>query len=385
MNYSVIIAEFNPLTNGHKYIIDQTKKLFPSDGIIIVMSGNYVQRGEPAIIDKFIRAHCATTLGVDAVVELPLIYSISSAEDFAYGGVQIASLLHNVKRIVFGSECGDINTLVETANFLNANESNLKIKKFLISGNSYASSIINSLPKNIKDIMKTPNNILAVEYIKAINKLNLDIEPITIKRINNYNSNQLTPLASATAIRKELSSGNIEHLDKFLPLEMYNHLKSCNKISNEILFSMLLYKLETSSTEELNSINNISEGLEFRIKNIYSTCRSLDELIEKISTKRYPKSKIRRILLNIIFNINKADIDELKKVFPPIKLLSVGKRKTATLQDLAKSKSTVITNFNDYEKLSPSQMRFVNIGNTADNIYSFISNNTYNMNYKNKI
>lgn len=384
MNYSVILAEFNPLTNGHKLIIDKTKEMFPNDGIIVIMSGNFVQRGEPAIVDKFKRAKSATALGVDVVIELPMFYAINSAEDFAFGGVKLASSITNATRIVFGSECGDINKLIKTAELLKSKQNDPAIKNSLNSGNSFASSIINNLPQEYQEIMSNPNNILAVEYIKAIHKLKSSLEPITIKRINNYNNTSLSSLPSASAIRQQLTVGNLNYITNLIPSIMHNNLKDINILDLEKLYSMLVYKIEYTPITELKNINGVTEGIEHRIKKAIHNSTSFDNLVENLSTKRYPKSKIKRILLSVLFGITKEDLMNVKQEPPYHKILSVGKNKQNILKDLSTCKHLICSN-KDYISQPTMIQHFLDIENKADNIYSYVTNAKFDLNFKNKI
>ena len=381
MNYSIIIAEFNPLSNGHKFIIDKTKELFPDDKLIVVMSGNFVQRGEPAIIDKFTRAEVATSLGVDAVIELPTLFAISSAEDFALGAVKIASCILGAKRVVFGSECGDINKLKQTAQTLLEKSTDALIKKYLSKGYSYAYSVRKALKS---EILLTPNNLLGVEYIKAIKKLNLYLEPVTIKRENNYNDLSITNFASSSAIRHMVIENKLDELTGCLPNIMLEKLSTTICPNYDKLFSCLFFKLLTTDSESLQQIDGVSEGIEYGIIEKINSCSSFNEFIKALTTKRYPEGKVKRISLNVLLGITKQDKTLIKSSTPILNLLAVSKDKSV-LSDLAHSNGTLICKLSDVKKLDYTQQKLYNTTTIADKIYSHLTGHSASNIYKHKI
>lgn len=382
MNYSIIIAEFNPLSNGHKYIIDKAKTLFPEDQIIIIMSGNFVQRGEPAIINKVDRANVAISLGASVVIELPTIYAISSAEDFAFGAIQIANNISGAKRIIFGSECGDIQKLYDTAEQINSPIIQEKIKHQLSLGTSYAASL--RLAMNNNPILNSPNNLLGIEYIKALKTLNSSLDAVTIKREYDYNDKSISPFASSSALREKIYDKDLKSINGCLPDEMLDKFNDTQTPVLNRLYSMLFLKLTSTTPAELSHIDGISEGLEFRILDKLSACTSLDDFISSVSTKRYPESKIKRILLNILLGITK-EIKQSAKIAQPIfSCIAIGKDKTI-LKDLAVSSGTLITKISDQEKLDQSQKEYFSINILADKIYSHITDTKLNSIYKHKL
>jgi len=370
MNYSIIISEFNPFSNGHQFILNKTKELFPTDPIIIIMSGNFVQRGEPAIIDKHIRAEVATSLGADAVIELPTLFSLSSAEDFAYGAIKIASSIKNASRIVFGSECGDINQLTSALSLLNNPQVENKIKEQLKSGNSYATSL-RLATKDYTDIFSSPNNLLGIEYLKAIKNQKSNLDAITIKREYSYTDLSINKMSSSSAIRECVYNNELDKLSGFMPDLMLEKLKNSQTPILDRLYSLLCLKLITATPESLRRIDGITEGLEFRILDKYKTTTSYPELISALATKRYPESKIKRILLNILLDIT-TETKEIGKTSKPIYNILAIKNK-AILKDLSESEGSLITKLSDTKKLDTSQTTLHNLTTTADKVYAHLT------------
>lgn len=331
MNISGIIAEYNPMHNGHIYHLAETKKICKSDAVICVMSGNFVQRGEPALIDKWSRARAALSLGVDVVIELPAIYSLSSAEFFAYGAVSLLNSIGSVSHLCFGSETGNIKDIYSIAKILTyePNEYKAFLKNNLKNGLSFPASrmkalnsylqCLNTSPKNklCSDIISSPNNILAVEYCKSLIKLNSSIIPQTIKRQgNDYNDLKLKGILSASAIRKALKNKNdISMIEKHVPCEIFkmineniDNLTYMDKIFNFIKYRILFDK------DSLKKLPDVSEGIENKIYNSILESYDMDSLIKSIKNKRYTYSRISRILTQYFIGFDCYNTDELRKM-----------------------------------------------------------------------
>ncbi|MDQ2085007.1 nucleotidyltransferase [Herbivorax sp. ANBcel31] len=326
-----VIVEYNPFHNGHLYHIEQAKKITGAEYVICIMSGNFIQRGEPAIINKWARAKTALLNGVDLVIELPVTYALSSAEYFAHGAVKILNDIGIVDYLCFGSESGETKTLDIIANIL-YNEPDLYksiLKKELKKGLSYPASRENALAKylyakkdlnlSIDKLLSQSNNILGIEYLKALKRLNSNITPVTIKRINNsYNTEDITgSISSATAIRKHLlksmncSVQNV--LDMVLPKTSYNIVNEeitagRGPISPSCFYDIISALIRKSTSVQLKEIMYVSEGLENRIKSATNTTGTYNDLLEKICTKRYTVTRIQRILMNIMLGITSKDI-----------------------------------------------------------------------------
>lgn len=306
-----IVCEFNPFHNGHKYLIDSVKK--QGDIVICVMSGNFVQRAEPAIFPKETRVKAALLNGADIVLELPFVYATASAEIFAYNAVKILDSF-GCDKLAFGTENATIEQLNGIVDVLNDNSFDEKIKEYLQKGESYASARQSALKSygNNFDI-DTPNNILAVEYIKSIRKLKSKIEPICVNRIGaGYNDDfAVNKFASATHIRS-LINQNISFED-FVPENCYSlYFDSINNgqvLSHEKYDLSSLALLRSRLYENAENIANMAEGLENRIDEAIKTSVSLNEIYDKSKTKRYTHSRVRRAVLCRQFNISKNDLN----------------------------------------------------------------------------
>ncbi len=305
---AAIIVEYNPLHNGHIHHINSTRKILDKmhpttkNHIIAIMSGGFCQRGEPAILNKYTRTKHALLSGVDMVIELPSIYATSAAEYFAKGAIEIISKIDNVGLVCFGSECGDMDKLNNVCDAMSKDKYNSIIKLNLDSGLSYPASSANALTELgvcDNDLLKLPNNTLAIEYIKQAKKFNLAATLATIKREgsgyhdDNYDVNNDENFASATAIRKSLTDNKLEEICKQVPKCVYSDLASA-----EIDYNKLLGVIATCALAA-NHVYEDNEGIINRIKRGILTVNSYDELIEYSHTKRYTKSKIKRVLIHL--------------------------------------------------------------------------------------
>ena len=294
-----IIAEFNPLHTGHKRLIDYAKTL--GDTVACVISGNFVQRGDVSIISKQQRAKFALLCGVDIVAELPVLWSMSTAQNFALGGVwQLYNL--GCQKIVFGSECGDIDALINAADVLNSDGFFEKVSEKAKSGVTFAVARENAAQEMGVDftLLRGANNNLGIEYILAAKKLNLPIEFHTIKRLGaGHNSNEIDDgFVSSSFIREELLKSNIGYTERFMPREIRGiinpeHIADIKRLENAILCSV-----RTKSANDLKNLPDISEGLENKIYFSARVATSLDELYNMIKTKRYTMARIRRLVLS---------------------------------------------------------------------------------------
>lgn len=331
MNITGIITEYNPFHLGHKYHLEKSKKDTSSDATICIMSGNFVQRGEPALLDKFNRAEIAVKNGVDLVIELPLVFSVSSAEFFSSGACRILDKTSVVNNLYFGSEHGDIKDLLGIAKVLNNEDKNFNaiLKKNLSLGLPFykarEETLYDIIP-NIreKDILNNSNNILAIEYIRALEQLDSNIKPVTLKRLgSNYNDVTINNnFASATSIRKSLysSHNNISSIKDVVPAETYNHLDSLVRnnydfVYPEDTFDFIKYKLLTEGYN-LKNIFDVSEGLDNKILKELTYSSSLSELILNTKSKRYSYTRISRLLLHFFLGFENCNIEKLLKGTP---------------------------------------------------------------------
>ena len=302
MKTLAIIAEYNPMHLGHIYQLNKAKELVKPDKTILLMSGNFTQNGNISVIDKHTKAKIAIENGFDVVIQLPVIYATSSAEFFSKNAIKILNGL-NVDYVSFGAE-SDFKTLSSIAHklILNEDEIYLNIKKEP-KNQTFATSRANVLKKFLTDAesleLNKPNNILGIEYLKEIEKTGNKITPVIIKRNTDF--------LSATNIRNKLIKK--EEIKDFVPS---NTLENINNISNENIYTLLRYKINAMDISHLKDISEITEGLENSFKKHIITATSYNEFISYVKSKRYVESKIKRIILNILFDIKK---DEIKNVF----------------------------------------------------------------------
>lgn len=318
MKVTGLITEYNPFHNGHKYHIEKAKEITGADYVIAIMSGDYVQRGTPAIVEKHVRAHMALVSGVDLVLELPIIYATGSAEIFAEGTVSILNKLGVVDSICFGCECGTTAPLMEIARILN-NEPKWyseALQKHLKEGYSYPAARAAALPE-YADILNSPNNILGIEYCKALIKTDSSIEPVGIKRIgNDYHDEELNSLySSATAIRNHLfrynNNDNYNDILNYIPSLPFDILsKEINEsdiVHEDDLSSMLLYKLlQADSPLDYMVYEDISEQLASRIFKLRTQFISFSQFADLVKTKEITRTRVNRALIHILLNIRKS-------------------------------------------------------------------------------
>ncbi len=333
-----IICEYNPFHNGHLYHLNEAKKVTNSDYSVAIISGNFAQRGEPSIVSKWTKTEMALKCGVDLVLELPVIYSISSAENFAYGATKILDSLDIVDYLAFGSECGDITILDDIVQVLIEEPKAYRtlLSHELSTGVSYPKAREKALlmylanMRRFANVLSSPNNILGIEYLKALKKQNSIIQPVTIKRQeSDHNNNMFTSssrFASGSAIRSACLSTNIDNLQKYMPEDSFYLLEDCLKKGNCVkdlscFDKEILYTLRKMSTSEIANLPDVSEGLEYAIKNAANSCNSVVELLTLIDTKRYTKTRLQRIFLYAILGITKDDMQLSKKITPYIRIL----------------------------------------------------------------
>lgn len=305
MKTTAIIAEFNPFHNGHGYIIGEAKK--KSDAVACVMSGSFVQRGDVAVFDKYTRARAAVLCGADLVLELPAVFACSTAERFAFGAVSLIKNLGVIDEIVFGAECEDTK-LLEKAARLYADEPpeiSEKIKKYLSEGIGFPAAREKAYAGLIDGgILSSPNNILAVEYMKAAFSADFDVKFRAVRRIGDYHSADMNvKYASATAVRREILSGR--SVDVQVPEKAAKIYKSAAIFDLSRLDNTIMYLLRTLSPEELSEINDVSEGLENALKKAALTHNGFASVADALSGKRYTRTKISRILVSVLLGIDK--------------------------------------------------------------------------------
>ena len=333
-----IVAEYNPFHNGHAFHILESKKEAEANTVVCVMSGNFTQRGSPAIVDKWARTQMALEGGSDIVIELPTIYAVSSAEHFAEGSIRILNSI-GVDNVSFGSECGSIKLLDSIANVLyhEPNEYTTLLKHELSKGVSFPKAREKALLIYLNDIRKYANilsgsnNILGIEYLKALKKFKSSITPITIERNTAmHNSDVIVGnIASSSCIREAIVKN--QKYRNFIPSESFeviNHNIKYGKIVNGLSSyeKQIIYSLRKMSVEDISKLPDVSEGLEHKIKNAANECNNIVDLINLVKSKRYTETRIQRILIYAMLGITKSTLNELYNVQPYIRILGMNSK-----------------------------------------------------------
>jgi len=303
-----LIAEYNPFHNGHLYHIQKIKEKYKNATLVLVISGNFTQRGEVSIIDKWKKTEIALQAGIDLIVELPFPFAVQSADIFSYGAITILEKL-KVDKVIFGSESNSVEDLTLIAKTQIKNDDfNHLVKVYSKLGENYPTALSNALLDLTGKKIVTPNDLLGVSYIKTIIENNYKIKAETIKRENNYHSKDLTKIASATAIRNALKEK--KDVSSYVPNYVYKHLTSLHY--QEDYFPYLKYKIITE--KDLTKYHLVEEGIDKKIKNAICDATSYQDLISKIKSKRYTYNKIQRTLNMILCNFTKDDAKVYKKV-----------------------------------------------------------------------
>ena len=411
-----IIAEYNPFHNGHLYHLKESKRKCNAKYVVAIISGNFTQRGDASIVNKFEKAKMAIENGIDMVIELPTLYSISSAENFADGAIKILNELNFITHISFGSESGNINQLNDIASILTdePEEFSKLLKEELRKGSSFPVARQNAIEKflnltnknEFNKLLKSPNNILAIEYLKALKKIKSNITPITIERknVDYYSENIVENFASSTKIRKEISENLNMHtnimdinnmdinnmnmnnmdvnMDMFLnscmPKKSYDIIKENIEKGNCIqglkcFEDMIFYKLRSMQINEIKEIPDVCEGLENVIKKASNETNSLEDLINKCKSKRYTRTRIQRILIYALLGITRQDMEMSENVNPYIRVLAVNKNGRELLSIINKTIvnkaniKTDINNININKQNENTDINNININKPNDN------------------
>lgn len=415
-----VIAEYNPFHNGHLYHLQKSKELTNADYTIAIISGNFTQRGSTSVIDKWAKTQMALNNGIDLVIELPVLYSISSAENFADGAIKILSSLGIVNYLSFGAETSDINLLKCISNILCdepkefktllSNElksglsfpkarENALIKYFELKSNIISSKLENNISQStIRNILASPNNILGIEYLKALHKHNSSIKPVCISRYEvDYNSTTITNnIASATAIRNLILSKDYNTIKNLIPTSSYSTLTNCLN-EGHIVPSLscfekeIIYVLRKMDIEEIANLPDVSEGLEYTIKKAANSCNTLNELINLVKSKRYTSTRIQRILLYALLGITKDDMEMSKNVLPYARILGFNENGKKLISEIS-AKNPDIALITSVKKFvdSISDKVLLNMFDKdvfATDVYSiaFDNNSFGNLDFTNKI
>ena len=342
MKIALTICEYNPFHNGHQYSLNTIKKQLNPDLTCVIMSGNFTERGEVAILNKYKRATHAVLAGADVVFELPTVFATAPAEIFAKGAVKLLGSLSGEKTLCFGVESGNKSGLIATATALSSESKQLKklIKEELEKGNSLARARQNALTKlNIPNVdlafTETPNNILALEYTKAIieGKFDIDVLPI-IRQGAGYKEGLVDSdskqNASAMAIRNAVNSGNLKSIKNHVPEFVFSDLPK--KLPNAS--ALTLYALNAITKKQLKKVLDCTEGLENRIKAFLKDSLTLSDLIDKLSTKRYTTTRLQRICTSALLNIEESLVRDCLKNDLYLKVLAIDKNALNSLSQI---------------------------------------------------
>ncbi|OZI12371.1 hypothetical protein CEW92_07825 [Bacillaceae bacterium SAS-127] len=348
-----IVVEYNPFHNGHLYHAQKARETANADVVIAVMSGHFLQRGEPALIHKWARTRMALQNGVDLVVELPYAFSTQKAEFFSFGAISILKELA-CDSFCFGSENGQVEPFLDTLETIKSASPALNplIHSYMKEGYSFPKAqtlareqlFHDSLPLDLS----MPNNILGYHYVQANDRLTKPMQPLTIKRQQaGYHDESLAfdSIASATGIRKEIAdSKHVSTIERFVPestlteLTQYYHEHHIFHSWN-MYWPLLKYRLLSASIEELQSIYEITEGIEFRLKETARHATSFIDFMERVKTKRYTWTRIQRMLAHILTNTTKEEMKEAMASVRYIRLLGMNGRGREYMKSIKKELS----------------------------------------------
>ena len=370
MKICAIICEYNPFHNGHLYQLNEAKQRSGADAVVCVMSGNFVQRGEAALLDKFTRARHAVLAGADAVLELPTLFATANAELFAKGAVKLLSSIPEVQTLCFGAEKAD-KELFKRAALLLLNEPkeiSASIQALLAKGVSYAKARASAWETILpSELLRSPNNILGLEYAKAIASLqaNIDILPIQRKG-SGYSSAELGEnYSSATAIRQALKDGKTVHNQ--LPGFVETDLQNC---ADDCLETLEKYALLTTPTERIARVCDCGEGLENALKRVAGTN---EPLVETLTSARYTASRIRRIALQNLLKIEEQQIRESLDRDLYLRVLAIKNGRNDLLSALGNANAPLLVRAHDEDKLNEIQKRCLETDLLAEKIYALLS------------
>ena len=352
-----LICEYNPFHNGHKYMIDMMRK-DGCDVVVCIMSGSFTQRGDVAVYSKFTRTKEALKGGADVVIELPAVWAVSSAQRFAKGGCDIIKALANVSRVYFGSECGDIELLVKVANITIEEQVTEKLKEFMNEGDYYpvalTKAVENFYGKDFADILSSPNNTLAIEYIKALADSNIEVRTIKRTGVNHDSETTTEDIASASKIREMISLN--ENFAPFVP----DNIDNCNPAFIGYGERAILMKLRELSEEDIKNTADVTEGLENRIINAARKLNTTEDILAEIKTKRYTLARLRRILICALLGITQKHLDS---DVPYIRILGFSKAGEVFIRSLNNTATlpVIINVANSYQNLDESAKEIFDI------------------------
>ena len=400
MKICAIICEYNPFHNGHKFHIQESLKQSGCDAVLCIMGGNFSQRGEPTLVEKYTRAEMAIAGGASAVVQIPTYFCTGTAEIFAQAAIKIATSFKNVTHISFGSECGDIRSLTELAKFLNKEPEFYKsrIKRNLNDGYSLGRAKTHALqecidegfvkftnPEMVAQLLESPNNILGIEYLRVLLKSGrTDITPITVQRISAYqDADDLEieyNLTNATAIRESVyNSKRIWNIRKYIPTEAFKifskSLQTLGIPDLQTWENVILYRFRTASPNELKLNFDVCEGIENKLITSAREQIELKPFIESCVSRRFTQARIQRIITACLLSIREEYVKHIYEIdkLPFIKVLAI-KQNNNLLASLNECNTPLITRKQDaLEALKDPYAKILMFAeDKANNLYSLL-------------
>ena len=341
-----VIAEFNPLHTGHKYLLTEARR---HGTVIAAISGNFVQRGDIAIFDKRKRAAAALACGADIVLEIPVSYAMSTAQNFALGGVSVLSAF-GCESLIFGSECGDVKKLENAADVLLADEYKERLKKYLDLGLTFAAAREKAAGIG-ENLLCGANNNLAIEYIAAARAINADMEFLTVRRRGAAHDSETAEngYAAASILREKMRAGDLDFCQKYIPPEARTFFTPDTAADIKRLDRAILAVLRQKTLEDLKKLPDISEGIENKLFSAIRLASSTEELYNTVKVKRYTHARIRRLALSAFLGL---DNEFFMKPQPYVRVLGFNKRGEEHLKQAAeRSPIPVITRVSDIERL----------------------------------
>jgi len=370
-----IVVEYNPFHNGHIHHIKQARELTKCDLLVAVMSPTFMQRGEPALVNKYLRASYAIKYGVDLVIELPSIFAINSANHFAYGAMKLLNEV-GINYLVFGSETNDVSSLQNAAKLSHTKEYQDKVNLYMKDGLRYANACNQAFEDYKVTSISQSNDILGLAYIQEIVEHDYDIIPLSIQRTNEYLSDQLEDsISSATSIRKAIL--NKQDVSIYTP--MAKDLENSTLVDFNDYFKTFKYIVNISSINHLREIYGISEGLEYLFKKNINKASNMDDFIDLVSSKRYPKTRIQRLITYIICNLTKNEYSNYYTQLDYIRILAMNQKGQAYIKLLKKQTDyKVISNLSKHDSpLLDYEQRVTYVYTTASNELEYLNDKEY--------
>ena len=398
MKVTGIIAEYDPFHNGHSYHIKKSREMTGADAIVVVMSGHFTQRGMPAFFSRDARVRMAVDGGADLVIELPYIYACNSSHEFARGAAGILNGIGCVDALVFGAETDDMDTLGKAARAAAGTDdrSSAYIKEEMKNGVSYPEALTRSVEKiygaQTAAVLREPNNLLGIEYMKALRELGSGIKPFIVVRRSAAHGESLEMLherkqeqriASGTAVRKAVYAGGARAAEMLVPDTSFSIISGYERSSGfsfteyrdkikKNMFELLKYKIITSDESELAEVYGVAEGLENRLKSCISGTEDIDGLIDSVKSKRYTRARISRTLMHLLINLRTTDFETLRETYCA-RVLGFSPTGGKLLRLMSESSAIpVFSNLSRLDKRSPEAARVLKYDMRASDVYALL-------------